>query len=165
MAEQAPQRIIELANSEIADFGLDPIIINAVKTENAKGKTIAQIKETDAKWMATAGVDDFMRSLMESEVGKHLVAIRSSRPYIAEIFVMDNQGANVAMSDKTSDYWQGDEPKWQKSFNNGQGAIFIDDVKFDASSQAYLVQVSVPVKDGEKAIGSITFGIDIDKVK
>ena len=164
-AEPAPQKIIDLANSQLAAYGTDPIIVAAVKAENAKGKTLAQIKEMDAKWMATPGVDDFMKSLMESEAGKHLVAIRTAHPYIAEIFVMDDQGANVAMSDKTSDYWQGDEAKWQKSFNNGQGAVFVDEVKFDASSQAYLVQVSVPVKDGDKTIGAITFGTDVDKVK
>jgi hypothetical protein len=89
----------------------------------------------------------------------------ASKPYFDEIFVMDNQGANVAMTDKTSDYWQGDEAKFIKSFNGGHGAIFVDQVKFDDSSQAYLAQVSVPVWDGDKVIGAITFGIDVDKVQ
>jgi hypothetical protein len=67
------------------------------------------------------------------------------------------------MSDKTTDYWQGDEAKFIKSYDNGKGAVFVDDVKFDNSTQAYLDQVSVPVKDGGKAIGAITFGISVDK--
>ncbi len=78
---------------------------------------------------------------------------------------MDNQGTNVAMTDKTSDYWQGDEAKFQKSFNGGNGAVFVDEVEFDDSSQAYLVQVSVPVKDGDTVIGAIPFGIDVDQVE
>jgi hypothetical protein len=41
--------------------------------------------------------------------------------------------------------------------------VFVDGVKFDDSTQAYLVQASVPVKDGDKVIGAITFGILIDK--
>lgn len=45
-------------------------------------------------------------------------------PEYAEIFVMDNQGANVAMSDKTSDYWQGDEDKFVRSFAGGEGKVF-----------------------------------------
>jgi hypothetical protein len=100
---------------------------------------------------------------MENECGKYLRKIQASAPYYAEIFVMDNQGANVAMSDKTSDYWQGDEAKFIKSYNGGRGAVFVDDVKFDNSTQAYLVQISVPVKDGDKIIGAITFGINVDK--
>ena len=100
---------------------------------------------------------------MESECGKHLRGIQNSELYFAEIFVMDNLGANVAMTDKTSDYWQGDEAKFKESFKGGSGAVFVDDVEFDDSSQSYVVQVSVPVMDGAKAIGSITISIDMDK--
>jgi hypothetical protein len=162
-AEKAPQGIVDLAHSTLAKFGTDPIIVAAVKAENAKGKTLAQIQELDKKWMATPGVADYMKALIENECGKYLRKIQQSAPYYAEIFVMDNLGANVAMSDKTTDYWQGDEAKFVKSFNNGKGAVFVDGVKFDDSTQAYLVQASVPVKDGDKVIGAITFGILIDK--
>lgn len=164
-AEKAPQKIVDLATTTLAAIGTDPVIVAAVKAENAKAKTLDQIKAQDTKWQADAGVADYMKVLMDSECGQHLRKIQKSAPYYAEIFVMDNQGANVAMTDKTSDYWQGDEAKFQKSFAGGTGAVFVDEVKFDASTQAYLVQVSVPVKDGATVIGAITFGIDVDKVK
>jgi hypothetical protein len=165
LAEKAPQKVYELANGTLAKVGTDPVIVKAVKEENAKGKTLDQIKAKDKEWMATAGIADYMKTLMDSECGKHLAGIQKSAKYYAEIFVMDNQGANVAMTDKTSDYWQGDEAKFQKSFNGGSGAVFVDAVKFDDSTQAYLVQVSVPVKDGNAVIGAITFGIDVDKIE
>ena len=41
----------------------------------------------------------------------------------------------------------------------------MDEVEFDDSAQAYLVQVSVPVKDGASVIGAITFGIDVDRIE
>lgn len=163
-AEKAPQKVIDLANKEFVKLGSDPVIVKAVKAENAKNKTLDQIKEMDKKWRDTPGIADFMKALMESPCGKHLRGIQKNKAYIAEIFVMDNQGANVAMTDKTSDYWQGDEAKFIKSFNNGKGDIHVSDVEFDDSSQAYLVQVSVPVKDGKKVIGAITIGVDVDKV-
>jgi hypothetical protein len=106
-----------------------------------------------------------MQAMMVSECGKHLRSIQASTPYYAEIFVMDNQGANVAMTDKTSDCWQGDEAKFIESFNRGKGAVHISDVEFDDSTQAYLVQVSVPVEDDNTIIGAITFGINIDKIE
>lgn len=164
-AEKAPQKVIDLANTKLAALGSDPVIVEAVKAENAKNKTLAQIKDHDERWKATPGIVDYMQAIMESACGKHLREIQNSAPYYAEIFVMDNQGANVAMTDKTSDYWQGDEAKFKKAFNNGQGSVFVDEVEFDDSSQAYLVQVSVPVKDGNTVIGAITFGIDIDKLE
>jgi hypothetical protein len=105
-----------------------------------------------------------MSALMESECGQHLRQLLQSEPYYAEIFVMDNQGANVCMTDKTSDYWQGDEAKFTESFKGGAGAVHISDVKFDDSTQAYLVQVSVPVKNGDKVVGAITLGINVDRI-
>lgn len=163
--EKAPQAVVDLANSTLSDLGTDPIIVAAVKAQNEKNISLDEIKELDKKWQDHAGIADYMLVMMESECGKALRNIQKSAPYYSEIFVMDNQGANVAMTDKTSDYWQGDEDKFIKSYNKGNGAVFIDDVKFDSSSQAYLVQVSVPVKDGEEVIGAITIGIDVDKIK
>jgi len=165
VAEEAPQRLKDMAKGEFAQLGTDPVIVAAVKAENAKGKTLDQIKAKDQEWKATPGIVDYMQALMDSPCGKHLREIQQSAPYFAEIFVMDNQGANVAMTDKTSDYWQGDEAKFEKSFNGGSGAVFVDDVEFDESSQAYLCQVSVPVMDGAKAIGAITIGVDVDQLK
>jgi hypothetical protein len=163
--EPAPQKVIDLAHSTLAQLGTDPIIVKAVKDENARGKALADIQAMDKKWMDTAGIADYMRALMESECGRHLQGIQKGTPYYSEIFVMDNQGANVAMTDKTSDYWQGDEAKFKQSFKGGAGSVYIDEVKFDDSTQAYLVQVSVPVMDGGKAIGAITIGVDVDKLK
>ena len=163
--EKAPQEVYELANSKLVDLGTNPIVIEAVKAQNAKGMSLEQIKKRDDEWKAHAGVADYMQSLMDSECGKHLREIQNSADFYAEIFVMDNKGANVAMTDKTSDYWQGDEAKFQKSFNSGNGGLFIDDVEFDDSSQAYLVQVSFPVKDGGKVIGAVTIGVDVHRIE
>lgn len=164
-AEKAPQKVVDLANTELLKLGSDGVIIEAVKAENAKGKTLAEIKAMDSKWKGTPGVVDYMKALMDSECGKHLNNIKEGADFYAEIFVMDNQGANVAMTDKTSDYWQGDEAKFTESYKGGSGAVHISDVEFDDSTQAYLVQVSVPVKDAGKVIGAITIGVDVDKIE
>lgn len=163
--EKAPQKVVDLAHSTLSDLGSDPVIVSAVKAENGKNKTLDEIKAMDTKWRNTPGIADFMEALITSACGRHLMKLLESREFYAEIFVMDNQGANVAMTDKTSDYWQGDESKFIRSYNDTKGAVFIDEVEFDDSTQAYLVQVSVPVKEGAKVIGAITFGIDIDKIE
>lgn len=164
-AEKAPQEVYDLANTTLASLGRSSMIIAAVKEQNAKNMSLNAIKEMDEKWKNTPGVADFMKELMEEGCGPRLRQMQKMNPYYLEIFVMDNQGANVCQTDKTSDYWQGDEDKFQKSFNNGNGAIFVDEVEFDESTQAYIAQVSVPVIDEGKAIGAITFGIDVDKMK
>jgi hypothetical protein len=164
-AEKAPQKIVDLAYSTLVNIGSDPVIVAAVKAENAKRKSLSEIKSLDSKWKATAGIADYMNAMMESVCGKHLREIQNSEVFYAELFVMDNLGANVCMSDKTSDYWQGDEAKFKESYKGGAGAVHVSNVKFDDSTQAYLVQVSVPVKDDGKVIGAITIGVDVDKAE
>lgn len=163
--EKAPESVYALANGDLAALGMDATIVDAVKAQNAKGVSLAEIQAMDEKWRATAGIAKYMQALMENDCAKFLRSVQNSKPYYAEIFVMDNQGANVCQTDKTSDYWQGDESKFTKSFNGGAGAVFVDEVEFDDSTQAYLVQVSVPVMDGGAAIGAVTFGINVDAVE
>jgi len=162
--ENAPDKVKNLAETVLAEIGTDSVIVSAVKAENAKKKTLEKIKEIDEKWSNTIGVDDFMDAMMSSACSERLNQIKKRNDYYEEIFVTDDQGANVAMTDKTSDYWQGDEAKFIKCFKGGTGEIFISDVSFDDSTQSYLTQVSVPVMDGDTAIGVIVFGINIDKI-
>lgn len=90
--EKAPQKIVDYTNSVLLKWGTDPIIVRAVKNENSKGKSLDKIKEIDKKWIATPGVDEFMKSLMENGCGRYLQKLQKSSPFYAEIFVMDNQG-------------------------------------------------------------------------
>ena len=53
----------------------------------------------------------------------------------------------------------------QGSINIGYADVHVAKVKFDDSTQSYLVQVSVPVKDGDQAIGAITIGVDLDALE
>jgi hypothetical protein len=161
-AENAPQALIDYVHATLVELGTDPVIVEAVKAENATGKTLQEIKNLDEQWKETAGVADYMDAMMTSPCGTYLRQIQAGSEFYSEIFVMDNQGANVAMTDKTSDYWQGDEAKFLNSFDGGRGSVFIDEVEFDNSTQTYLVQASIPVIDGTEVIGAITVGIDID---
>jgi hypothetical protein len=163
-AEKVPQAVHDLVPT-LKSWGTNPALVSAVKSQNAKGMSLDDIKAKDATWRKTTGMDDFMKGIMNNAAAKELKKLESSKPYFLEVFLMDNQGANVAMTNKTSDYWQGDEAKFTKSFNGGAGGVDIGKVKFDKSSQAYLVQVSVPVMDSGKAIGAITVGINLDELE
>ena len=162
--DKAPQKVLDMV-PKLVKHGADPAIVGAVRAQNARGASLERIREMDKEWMATPGVNDFMRSLMTNACSRQLKSIKASAPYFAEIFVMDNKGANVCMTDKTSDYWQGDEPKWTRSYNSGAGGTDISDVKFDDSAQAYLVQISFPVRDGGAVIGAVTVGVNIEQVR
>lgn len=163
-AAEVPARVHELAKTDLAALAADPVIVAAVRAQNAQGATLDAVKATDQRWMTTAGTADFMKAIIDSPVGQHLRAWRQSRKFVSEIIVMDHLGANVAITEKTSDYWQGDEKKFTGSFQ-GDGVTFVDQVKFDDSTQTYSVQVSLPVRDPAGALlGVICFGLDIESL-
>jgi len=162
-ADYNQQKLNDLV-AKLKVTGEDPALIAAVNQQNGQRLTMGTITSRDQKWQATSGMDSFMRELMSNAGAKRLSQIEKENRVIVESFLMDNKGANVAMTNKTSDYWQGDEAKFKKSFAGGKGSVHIGKSKFDKSAQAYVVQVSVPVMSGGQAIGAITYGVNIDEL-
>jgi len=149
----------------IKKWGEDPTLIAAVKEQNAKKISLDAIQKRDKEWMATKSLDEHMKALMKNAAAVELNQLEATKPYFFESILMDNQGANVAMTNKTSDYWQGDEDKFTNAYKGGSGGVDISKSKFDESAKAYLVQVSVPVVDGGKVIGALCVGINLDELE
>ncbi len=150
------------ANTTMANMGHDKTIVKAVKAQNKKGMTLREIQITDGAWKGARAMLGIQEELMSNDCAKAAQALLESQPYIMEIFVMDNQGANVCMTDKTGDYWQGDEGKFVNSYDGGTGSIFVDEIELDDATRANVSQVSVPVIDKGVAIGAMTIGVYVD---
>jgi hypothetical protein len=171
-AEDAPVKEVEnYVKTNLISWLSDKNLIAAVKAQNVKNATLAQadIDKLDKDWRAQ--VDAAQKPLIDGVLKNELSAFLAkkkaeSKGVITEVFVMDDKGLNVGQSDITSDYWQGDEAKWQKTFKIGPDAIFLDKVEKDESTQTLQMQVSVTIKDPEtgKAIGAATFGINVNEL-
>lgn len=157
------------AKSKVSQWLQDPAIINAIKAQNdAKaGITQAQIDALDKQWRAQTAAPS--RPMIDAVLKNPLSAFlqgkaQASNGLYSEIFVMDNHGLNVGQSEITSDYWQGDEAKWQKTFLAGAGSMHISEVEQDESTQTYQSQLSLPVIDPASGavIGAITIGINVE---
>ena len=160
-AEEVPAALALELPDIAARWGTDPGIVAAVEAQNARHMSLDAIQELDSRWQATSGLADFMLPYFDNDAAEALLRLEDQAGYVLESFVMDDQGAIVGATNKTSDYWQGDEAKFTESFKGGAGAIHVGEVEFDSSAQAYLVQVSVPVMSEGEAIGAITIGVDI----
>jgi hypothetical protein len=160
----------EYAQTEIKKWVADPDIvaaINAANTERA-GYDQGKVDEMDKQWKAEVGAaaHPLIDQIAANPSSAKLKAICGSNETVLEAFLMDAKGMNVGMCDPTSDFWQGDEAKWQKTFSVGPDAIFVDDVEQDESTQKFEVQTSMTVVDPAtgKAIGAITVGLDAEKL-
>jgi hypothetical protein len=90
-ADPAPAKVVALAKSTVARLGTAPEVVKAVKAQNAKGAALADVQAFDKKWVATPGVADFMKALIESECGAYLKKVQTGAPYYSEIFVTDKR--------------------------------------------------------------------------
>ncbi|MDH3195662.1 MAG: hypothetical protein OEL78_05040 [Hyphomicrobiales bacterium] len=150
---------------------VDPEIIAAIKAQNARHANIDQseIDELDKQWRAQTKASDrpLIDQVLSTALSKKLKGVKDqARGMITELFVMDNKGLNVGQSDATSDYWQGDEDKWQKTYLAGPGAMFIDEIEMDESTQTFQSQLSLSIVDPVtgQAIGAVTVGVDVDQL-
>jgi hypothetical protein len=157
------------AQTEVAQWLDNPELIAAIKEQNAQNANISaiQIENIDQQWRAEVksdGAKPLVDQTLATPMSLWLKEKQElSGGLINEVFVMDNKGLNVAQSATTSDYWQGDEPKWQETFGNGSGKIHISEVEFDESSGSFQSQVSLPVRDPADGslIGAVTVGVNV----
>ncbi len=140
----------------------DPGVLDAVKTKNKSGETMEQIRRKDAYWIATPH-DPLRQQIVQAPCSNKLKALVKGDPLIVEAFAMDFQGALVCSINETSDYWQGDEAKWQRTYQEGK-ETFVDEPAFDASSGTYAIQLSVPVYDAPgQRIGALTLTLKLKR--
>lgn len=147
----------------------DPAIVDAVIARNSEtaGLSEAEIIDLDNAWRAEVGtestptIDSVLGNGASEFLREHVAA---SGGLITELFVMDARGLNVASSGVTSDYWQGDEAKFQETHGVGSDGFHVGEVEFDESAQTYQGQVSFTLNDPETgaAIGAVTVGLNAE---
>jgi len=159
----------DFAKNTVKQWISNDTVIQAVKAQNAKhaGLSQADIDNMDKDWIAQtdAGSKPMIDAVLGNALSQFLQQQQGAAGgVVTEIFVMDNRGLNVGQSEITSDYWQGDEAKWQKTYQAGANALFIDEVEMDESTQAFQSQLSMSIVDpaSGEVIGAITVGINID---
>ena len=169
MANDFADIITEHANADVKEWLADPAIINAIKAQNTTSTALtqAEIDALDKQWRSEVSSTDkaMINAVLNNALSGYLQGkLAASNGLYTEIFVMDNKGLNVGQSNITSDYWQGDEAKWQDTFMQGANSIHISEVEEDESTQTYQSQLSLPVIDpsSQAVIGAITIGINVD---
>ena len=155
-----------LADGTIKAWLNNPAVIEAVKASNEKHASLTQddIDALDKQWRA--GDEALINGIMSNDLSTYLKGIEAAGEGLyTEIFVMDNKGLNVGQSVKTSDYWQGDEAKWQETYPKGPDSMHLSDVEEDESSQTFQMQISLPVVDGGANIGAVTVGVNAENLQ
>lgn len=162
------QFVEELLEANIKTWLQEPAVIDGIKSQNLRHTTLTQddIQRLDQQWRTERQSKEqpLINGILANSTSSFLKEIKEKNAGLfSEIFVMDNKGLNVGQSDVTSDYWQGDEDKWQQTYLEGPGTLFIGKREFDESSGKFLIQISVSVvdPDTQETIGAATIGVNL----
>jgi len=147
-----------------------PVVRLSIAAKNTALDGIDQgtIDDLDAQWRREREQTDqpLITEILSSPLSTYLTRIQAaSLGLYSEIFVMDAHGLNVGQSAITSDYWQGDEAKFQKTFDVGTGAVFVDEAELHDETGTWRAQVNMTIADERgNRIGAATVEINLTEL-
>ncbi len=147
-----------------------PVVQISVNAQNRKYKQLSQseIDALEQRWRNESTQNDqpLIAAALNSPASTYLTQIQAeSLGLFTEIFITDKNGLNVGQSAITSDYWQGDEAKFQRSFGEGSGAVFIDEAEAHEATNTIRVQVNLTISDAQNTpIGHATFEVNLTEL-
>jgi hypothetical protein len=165
-ANSHEDKINRYIDSNIRNWVSSDELLLAVDQQNIDHFNISssEINRLDQRWRKEKLRDggSLISSVMGNELSAFLRGIKAaSGGVITEIFVMDNVGLNVGQTNGTGDLMQGDEAKWQKTYQVSANAVFIDAVEEEDGINISQVSLTV-ARPNSARLGAITIGINVD---
>tara|TARA_B100000123_G_scaffold157569_1_gene116560 strand:+ start:771 stop:1370 length:600 start_codon:yes stop_codon:yes gene_type:complete len=155
---------------DIRGWLANPVVALSINSQNRlrKDMTQDQIDAADKQWRAEREADDqpLVAAILTNPLSSYLTQVQArSGGLYAEIFVMDAVGLNVGQSSITSDFWQGDEGKFQNTFPKGPNAVFIDEAEYNEESDSWRSQLNMTMSDeNQQAIGAVTIEVNLNEL-
>jgi hypothetical protein len=139
----------------------DPELQKAIVAKNLVVESPGEIRRIDDDWRTNLRYP-LRKSLTSGPCADRLRKYVQEDKMVVEAFLMDERGGLVCGTVETSDYWQGDEAKWQKTYRDG-AQVFVDDPALDPSTGAFAVQLSRIVSDGRRKVGALTVTLKVPR--
>lgn len=146
------------------------IVRISIGAQNARLQKLPQeqIDALDTQWREERESDDkpLIAATLSNPLSVYLTRLQGkSLGLYAEIFVMDQNGLNVGQSSITGDFWQGDEAKFQKTYDVSGDALFVDEPEWDDENKIWRGQVSFTITDEGKSIGAVTMEVNLTELE
>jgi hypothetical protein len=143
---------------QVSRWAMIQRVVQAVAAQDQTPRSDEKIREIDAAWQKGGDPEGLATALQQNDCAQALQALINSNPGWAEAMVTDRKGALVCASQRTSDYWQGDEPKFSRAWAEGAGALFVSSAAKDSSTGLEMVHIAVPVRVAGKPAGVLIIG-------
>lgn len=140
---------------EIQAYSTDELAKEQISLSNAHFENVPNldfyIEQVESEWSSEGNI---ITPLISQLSGNELArGLRSRQDFylnkygyslLAEMFVTNKFGVNIAQTNKTTDYYQADEEWWQCAKQNG---LFVSDIKYDESSGTFSYDIGVRIND------------------
>lgn len=128
--------------SDAVTWASAPAVISAAReaaaVHNEKGLPDLTIEEIEAQFETQKSLN------LYPVTDKYLRTQIANSLHFGEVFITDEFGFNVALTNPTSDFVQSDEGWWKTAMNNG---ISVGQVEFDSSAGIWSIDISVRIDD------------------
>lgn len=124
------------------------------------------VKAIEAAWSHLGNDSREIQSVLQHPAAAALRAFQNHYSVLGESFLIGANGGLVAATDRTSDYWQGDEAQFLDTVQLPAGAFKLFTAGVDESAHAMLAKLAIPVYDNQhtsaddKPVGVLVLGFD-----
>jgi hypothetical protein len=134
-----------------------PEVVSAVEAANRTNSLLNQdeFKQLDKNWRVLKETDSFIARMLNNDCSMALMQFQEANPQFKEIFITDAIGLNVAMTEKTTDYYQADEAWWTEAYNSGKGRVYHGKLEYDRSAETWGIPVYVPIYSPQAVVVGI----------
>jgi len=144
---------------EFRVYSRDLIFSEALIKSNEEFGGLSDVREyidkKEREWRASGKqeITPFMEGLINNELAREMRRMfieyyeeEYGYKVIAEVFVTNKYGVNIAQTQKTTDYRQDDEEWWQRTKTDG---IFVGDIEYDESADIYSTVIAIRIDNVE----------------
>lgn len=153
------QAKIDAKIKEVQAWAADPVIVNAVKAHNASVPPDQAAMNQD-RWKSLSILDPFVRAFTKNEAADFLKTKKNE--IVTEAFLSGADGLKVAFLAKTTNWSHKGKAKHDEPM---AGKTWQGPVETDESSGQRQLQISVPVLDAGKPIGSLVIGLGMSRLE
>lgn len=164
LAQEPPaddaRRVRGIANGRLALVGrisTNPDLVKAIAAKNKASESSGEVKKRDEEWQRNPE-SALRRGSVASDCAQRLRTIVQDDAQISEAYLMDNRGTVVCSVSDLPDYFQGDEPNFQRTFGQSQ-FVFVGEPARDGDG--WTVPISMVVMDGSSKVGAATVTLKV----
>lgn len=144
-------------NDLISDLARTNNIVDSITRHN---KTLTDVAYLEAMWPYLSPKDPIIESRTIHPAAEHMRIWINEISIQGEGLLIGIDGGLVAATEKTTDYWQGDEDQFTQAIILDPGRVYIQKQVIDESTHLMLVKISAPVYNQNQVIGVLVIGLD-----